>query len=83
MRSRCIKKQQENKDKSDNANRPRSHKPTGKASHPNQIKSSKNGSRNTARRHRNNKLPNDPQPDRDTQDEDILIVDKDILHLLS
>ena len=34
-----------NRDKTDNANKPRSHKPKGKASHPDQIKSSKKGRR--------------------------------------
>ena len=48
-----LKKQQErerakaqakaNKDIADNPNRPRSHKPKGEASHPDQIKSSKKG----------------------------------------
>ena len=70
-----LKKQQEkerakaqvegNKDKTDNANRPRSNKPKGKASHPNQIKSSKMG-RRTARTHNDNRLPNDPQYDGNT-----------------
>ena len=67
-----------NKDKSDNATRPRSHKPKGKASHPDQIKSSKNG-RRMARTHDGSRLPNDPQSDRDTQDEDIIIREEDIV----
>ena len=83
-----LKKQQErkrakaqakaNKDKTDNPNRPRSHKPKGKASHPDQIKSSKKG-RRTARTHSDNRLPNDTQSDEDTQDEDILTGDEDIV----
>ena len=85
---KVLKKQQEkekakahaeaNKDKLDNANRPRPHKSKGKASHPGQIKSSKKGSR-TARTHNDNKLPNDTQSDGDTQDEDILTGDEDIV----
>ena len=83
-----LKKQQEkerakaqaeaNKDRTENANKPRSHKPKGKASHPDQIKSSKKG-RRTPRTHNDNRLPNDPQSDGDTQDEDILIGDEDII----
>ena len=67
-----------NKDKSDNAYRPRLHKPKGKAFHPDQIKGSKKG-RRTPRTLDDNKLTNDPQSDRDTHDEDILIGDKDIV----
>ena len=87
-----LKKQQEkdrakaqaeaNKDKPDNANRPRAHKSKGKASHPDQIKSSKKG-RRTARTHNDNMLPNDTQFHGDTQDEDILIRDEDICHGVS
>ena len=83
-----MKKQQEkdrtkaqaeaNKDKPDNTNRSRPHKSEGKASHPDQIKSSKKG-RRTARTHDDNRLPNDTQSDRDTQDEDILIGEEDIV----
>ena len=83
-----LKKQQEkdrvkaqaeaNKDKPNNANRPRAHKSKGKASHPDQIKSSKKG-RRTARTHNGNRLPNDTQSDGDTQDEDIIIGDEDIV----
>ena len=53
--AKVLKKQQEkerakaqaeaNRDKTDNANKPRSHEPKGKASHPDQIKSSKKGSK--------------------------------------
>ena len=83
-----LKKQQEKdkvkaqaeakKDKPDNTNRPRAHKSKGKASHPDQIKSSKKG-RRTARTHNDNMLPNDTQSDGDTQYEDILIGDEDIV----
>ena len=83
-----LKKQQEkekakaqaeaNGDKTDNTNKPRAHKPKSKASYPDQIKSSKKGKR-TPRTLDENRLPNDPQSDRDTQDEDILIGDEDIV----
>ena len=36
-------------------------------------------SKRTPRTHDDNRLPNDPQSDRDTQDEDILIGDEDIV----
>ena len=80
-----LKKQQEkkkaqaktHKDKTDNANRPKSHKSKGKASHPDQIKRSQKG-RRMARTHDNNRTLNDPQSDEDTQD-DILIGDDDIV----
>ena len=77
-----IKKQQEkerakaqveaSKDKPDNANRPRPHKSKGKASHPDENKSSEKG-RRMARTRNDNRLPNDTQSDGDTQDEDILL----------
>ena len=54
-----------NKDKPNNANRPRLHKPKGKASHPDQIKSSRKG-RRMARTHDDNRLPDDTQSDKDT-----------------
>ena len=83
-----LKKQQEkervkaqakaSKDKPDNANRPRLHNSQGKASHPDQIKRSKKG-RRMARTHDDNRLPYDTQSDGDTQDEDILIGDEDIV----
>ena len=83
--AKVLKKQQEkerakvqakaSKYKPDNANRPRLHKPKGKASHPDQIKSSKKG-RRMARTHDDNRSPNDTQSDGDTQDEDILIGDE-------
>ena len=67
-----------NRDKTDNANKPRLHKPKGKASHLDQIKSSKK-SRRTPITHDDNRVPNEPQSNKDTQDEDILIGDKDIV----
>ena len=80
--AKVLKKQQEkertkaqaeaNKDKPNNANRPRSHKSKGKASHPDQIKRSKKGSR-MARTHDENRSPDD------TQSEDNLIGDEDIV----
>ena len=83
-----LKKQQEkekakaqakaNRDKTDNTNKPRAHKPKGRASHLDQIKSSRKGKR-TPRTLDNNRLPNDPQSDRDTQDEDILIGNEGIV----
>ena len=67
-----LKKQQEEtkaqadagKDKPHNANRPRAHKSKGKASQPDQIKSSKKGIR-VARTHNGNMLPHDTQSDGD------------------
>ena len=90
-KQRCadvLKKQQEkenakaqaeiHKDKTDNANRPKPHKSKGKASHLDQIKRSQKG-RRMARTHDDNSALNDPQSDEDTQDEDILIGDNDIV----
>ena len=90
-KQRCadvLKKQQEkekaktqaekHKDKIDNINRPKPHKLKGKASHPDQIKRSQKG-RRRARTHDDNSALNDPQIDEDTQDEDILIGDDDIV----
>ena len=90
-KQRCadvLKKQQEkekakaqaetHKDKTDNANRPKPHKSKGKASNPDQIKRSQKG-RRMARIHDDNSALNDPQSDEDTQDEDILIGDDDIV----
>ena len=83
-----LKKQQEkdkakaqaetHKDKTDNANRSKPYKPKGKASHPDQIKRSKKG-RGIGETHDGNRSPNDPQSDEDTQDEDILTGDDDIV----
>ena len=87
-RADVLKKQQEkekakpqaekHKDKIDNANRPKPHKPKGKASDPDQIKRSQK-SRRMAQTHDDNSALNDPQSDKDTQDEDILIGDDDIV----
>ena len=66
------------KDKTDNTDRPKSHKSKSKASHPDQIKRSKKD-RRMARTHDDNSALNDPQSDEDTQDEDILIGDDDIV----
>ena len=66
------------KDKPHNANRPRPHKSKGKASHPDQIKSSKKG-RSMVRTHNDNRLPDDTQSDWDTQDEGILIGENNIV----
>ena len=83
-----LKKQQEkekakaqaetHKDKTDNGNRPKSHKSKGKASHPDQIKRSQKG-RRMARTYDDNRTLNDPQSDEDTQDDDILIGDNNIV----
>ena len=54
----------------DDTNNPRPQKSKGKASHPDQIKSSKKGKR-TSRVGGNARLSNDPPLDLDTQDEDI------------
>ena len=67
-----------NKDKSDNTNRPKPNRSKGKASHPDQIKSSKKG-RKLARKDDDNILPNDTQTEDDTQGEDILIGDDNMV----
>ena len=72
-----LKKQQE-KDKAKAQVEVRAHKPKGKASHPDQIKSSKNA-RKTAGTHNDNRVPNDTQSNGDTQDEEILIGDEDMV----
>ena len=87
-RADVLKKQQEkekakaqaktHKDKTDNTKRPKSHKSKGKASHPDQIKRSTKG-RRIAATHDGNRLPNDLQSNEDTQDEDILTGDNDIV----
>ena len=59
----------------DDTNSPRPQKPKGKASHPDQIKSSKKGKRKP-RAGQNARVPNNPPLDPDTQDEDILITDQ-------
>ena len=83
-----LKKQQEKEkaksqaekhnDKIDNANRPKPHKPKGKASHPDQIKRSTKG-RRMARTPLDHNTLNDPQSDEGTQDEDILTGDSDMV----
>ena len=78
VKERAKAQAEANKDKPDNANKPRPHKSKGKASHPDQIKSSKKG-RRTTRTHNDNRLPNDTQSDGDAQDEDILIRNEDIV----
>ena len=78
QKERAETQAEANKDKTDNANRPRPHKLKGKASHPDQIKSSKKG-RRIARMHDDNTLPNDILSDGDPQDEDILIRNEDIV----
>ena len=47
----------------------------GKATHPDQVKSSKRG-KIIPRTHTNNRVLNDPQLDPDTQNQDILIADE-------
>ena len=69
---------EKHKDKIDNINRPKPHKSKGKVSHPDQIKRSQKG-RRMARTQDDNSALNDPQTDEDTQDEDILIGDDDIV----
>ena len=59
----------------DDTNSPRPQKSKGKASHPDQIKSSKKG-RRKPRTGGNTRVPNDPPVDLDTQDDDILIADQ-------
>ena len=59
----------------DDTNSPRPQKSKGKASHPDQIKSSKKGTRKP-RAGGNARVPNDPLSDSDTQDEDILIANQ-------
>ena len=59
----------------DDANSPRPQKSKGKASHSDQIKSSKKGKRKPRAGH-NARVPNNPSMDLDTQDEDILITDQ-------
>ena len=89
-KQRCadvLRKQQEkakakaeaesHKDKTHNTDRLKSHKSKGKAFHPDQIKRSKKD-RRMARTHDISAL-NDPHSDKDTQDEDILIWDNDMV----
>ena len=67
---------EKHKDKTDNTNRHKPHKPKDKASRLDQIKRSQKG-RRMARTHDDNSTLNDPQSDEDTQDEDSLIGDDD------
>ena len=66
---------EDNSDNIDDTNNPRTHKSKGKASHPDQVKSSKKGKR-TPRAGGNARVPNDPPLDLDIQDENILITDE-------
>ena len=64
----------DNGDNIDDTNSPRSQRSKGKASHPDQIKSSKKN-RKMPRAKGNATVPNDPPPDPDLPDEDPLISD--------
>ena len=66
---------EDNSENIDDANSPRPQKSKGKASHSDQIKSSKEGKRKPRAGH-NARVPNNPSMDLDTQDEDILIADE-------
>ena len=59
----------------DDTDNPRPQKSKGKASHPDQIKSSEKGKRRP-RAGGNARVLNDPPLDPDTQDEDILITNQ-------
>ena len=72
---RPTAKPEDNSENIDDTDNPRPQKSKGKASHPDQIKSSKKGKR-TPRAGGNARVPNDPPLDPDTQDEDILIADQ-------
>ena len=63
---------EDNSENIDDTNSPRPQKSKGKASHPDQIKSSKKGTRKP-RAGGNTGMPNNPPLDPDTPDEDILI----------
>ena len=65
---------EDNSENTDDTNSPRPQKSKGKASHPDQIKSSKKN-RKMPRASGNATVPNDSPPDPDTPDEDILISD--------
>ena len=65
---------EDNSDNIDDTNSPRPQSSKGKASHPDQIKSSKKN-RKMPRASGNATLPTDPSPDPDTLDEDPLIGD--------
>ena len=66
---------EDNRDEIDDTNNPRTQQSKGKASYPDQVKSSKKGKR-TPRTRNDARVPNDPPLDPDTQDEDILIADE-------
>ena len=66
---------EDNSENIDDTNNTIPQKSKGKASHPDQIKSSKKGKR-TPRAGGNARVLNDPPLDPDTQDEDILIADE-------
>ena len=67
--------QPEDKSENNDTNRPKPQKSKGKASNPDQIKSSKKG-RRKPRAGGNTRVLNDPPLDPDTQDEDILIANQ-------
>ena len=71
---RPITQPEDNGENIDDTNSPRLHRSKGKASHPDQIKSSKKN-RKMPRASGNATVPNDPPPDPDTPDEDPLIGD--------
>ena len=76
-RTRTKRPMAQPKDNGDNVNdtnSPRLQRSKGKASHPDQIKSSKKN-RNTPRTSGNATVPTDPPPDPDTPHEDLLIGD--------
>ena len=66
---------EDNSNNIDDTNNPRTQKSKGKASHPDQVKSSRKGKRPPRAGH-NARVLNDPPLDPDTQDEDILITDE-------
>ena len=72
---RLAPQPEDNSKNIDDTNSPRPQKSKGKASHPDQIKSSKKG-RRKPRTGGNARVWNDPPLDPDTQDEDILIADQ-------
>ena len=65
---------EDNSENIDDTNSPRPQKSKGKATHPDQIKSSKKGTRKP-RAGGNARVPDDPPLDPDTLDDDILIGD--------
>ena len=69
---------EDNRDNIDDINNPRTQKSKGKASHPDQDKNSRRNKR-APRACDNARVPNDLPLDLDTQDEDILIADENII----